>query len=156
MRPCVDQPIVTLPTFFKNRAIYFIALVGLSIGLAECAGADYPKVITNKSLPKPIRSAARQCSANGKKVVFSNLDLTSQGFVYCPEAPKRWAILDSNANELIAPELEPIDPPAQANPVIAPLLPSSGQVDQRVRHTTQSGDKDSLSSFARVAEALGK
>ena len=102
---------MSLKLIARLSGFVLITQIIFNLSSATCVRADYPAVITNRSLPKHMQSTARQWSASGDKVVFSNLDLSSQGYVYCPEPPRRWAILDSNANELIAPELETVAAP---------------------------------------------
>lgn len=94
------------------------------------AHAELPNVITNNSLPRPISSAARQCSPDGNKIVYSNLDLSVEGYVACPQPAARRRILESNANELIAPEKSPVQ--------------------------SQEDLARSLDAFSAVAQALGK
>ena len=102
-----------------------------------------------------MRTTARQCSPSGDKIVFSNLDLSSQGYVYCPEPPRRWAILDSNANELIAPELEPVVEPksgAQAQPKLTSV---NNDLSSKIPVASDHAVNSALKSFEKVAEALG-
>ena len=139
---------------YRNSLIVKSVVLALGFCCTPLVHAEYPSIITNKYLPKPIASAARQCSASGDKVVFSNLDLTSQEYVFCPEPPKRWAILDSNANELIAPELAEVDAPVKLTPARVVEVGGRDDLIQSPAKLEKGDMKSVMQSFSKIAKEL--